>query len=189
MTERIPIERAASRAEVEAAIQGMTEADTIRVDRFARFKAEQIGCLSAELLNEAIVAVLDPESRRRWEKDSVPFVQFLVGAIRSTASSWAKARSREPEFVTPVEGQGDPIQQAQSREANPDRPVIARAMVSEIRSHFREDKLVLDIMDGLSEGMSRAEIIDVLDLDATAYDTAVRRLRRGALSMFPERMN
>ena len=75
------------------AIQSLSDADNLRLEKFARFRIRGLGRASAgrdwrDLLGEALAATLDP-NHRRWNK-SVTFVQHLLGAMRSISTAWRK---------------------------------------------------------------------------------------------------
>jgi hypothetical protein len=76
---------------VRAAIEGLSEADLLRLEKFARYRVKGVGRMALgrdhnDLLADAIADTLDP-TKRRWNK-AVTFVQHLLGAMRSISSHW-----------------------------------------------------------------------------------------------------
>src|SRR5690349_5849511 len=79
----------ANRQEIEQAIEGLTEAELVRLQKIATFRHRSLGTRGAgrnegDLLSDAIIAVL--EGRRKWFKEKVDFMGFLQGVMRSLAS-------------------------------------------------------------------------------------------------------
>tara|TARA_Y100000813_G_C24015574_1_gene282604 strand:+ start:39 stop:614 length:576 start_codon:yes stop_codon:yes gene_type:complete len=189
---RIPVEEAASRHEVEAAIKGLTEADHLRILKYANLKAQGLDCSNQELINEAFALALNPAGEkhfRRWRKGQLPFLHLILGAIRSTASNWRKKKKSDPHFVEPNAVEDEPASMAKSRELELSQHLVRKEMLQKIKDEFRNDQLVLDIIDGFAERMARAEIIEVLEIDENTYDAAARRLRRKANSLYPKGEN
>jgi hypothetical protein len=88
---RIPDEKAATQDEIMTAIQCLSDADNLRLQKYARFRIRGLGKASAgrdwrDLVGEALTATLDP-NHRRWNK-TVTFVPHLIGAMRSISTAW-----------------------------------------------------------------------------------------------------
>src|SRR5580698_4522944 len=88
----VPRERAATAAEVEAAIEALSAADWYRLRAFA----ERRGFLLSEkargrdLLGEAFERLL--RGSRKWDKTKTGLVTFLFGAMRSICNAWFRAK-------------------------------------------------------------------------------------------------
>lgn len=93
LSRRVPEEKAASQDEIQTAIHSLTEAELLRLEKFARWRIRGLGRASGgrdweDLLGETLTATLD-DDHRRWNK-SVSFVQHLLGAMRSISTAWKK---------------------------------------------------------------------------------------------------
>src|SRR5260221_695063 len=100
-----PPARVATAEEITRAIDALTEEESVRLKDYAENRIARIGPRAAnrreadELINEAVVRLL--EGTRRWYRDNVAFVLYLIGAVRSIASEWAGHRKRNaasPEY-------------------------------------------------------------------------------------------
>lgn len=90
---RVPEEKAATPDQIRAAIESLTEADFERLDEFAKNRVRRLGPKAAritagELLNEAVISILD--GTRRWNPEKVDLPGLLIGAMRSITSNWAR---------------------------------------------------------------------------------------------------
>lgn len=185
---RVPEEKAASQEEIVAAIQCLSEADNIRLEKFGRFRIRGLGRASAgrdwrDLLGEALTATLDI-NRRRWNK-SVTFVQHLLGAMRSISTSWKNSFDPDEAHLesdlirTDSEGNESSVF-AGIRSTDPDgeRIVTAKQEVEEIERLFQDDSIALDIIGGWRSEMTGPDIQEALGISQTEYETRVRRMRR-----------
>ena len=107
--------------------------------------------------------------------------------MRSVADEyWRVARRERPILVT---ADGTALEQADdSSEADPERAAAAvQALAGNgLDRLFAQDAVVLNIMAGLAEGLSAAEIRFRYRMTASVYDTARRRMRRALLRSNPE---
>src|SRR5260221_194478 len=72
--------------EIEAAVKGLSDADLIRLERFARFHVYRYPAINAkEVLAEAVTRILD--GRRSWPRH-VRFRVFVCSVIRSIADEF-----------------------------------------------------------------------------------------------------
>src|SRR5262245_33912637 len=90
---RVPLEKAATPAEITAAINGLSEAELVRLRQYAYARVRLLGRKAGtesgdDLLQAAIADLL--EDKRRWDKAKVDFMGFLFGAMKSISSNWAK---------------------------------------------------------------------------------------------------
>ncbi len=185
---RIPEGRAATPDEVRTALDALTEADLVRLEKFARYRVRGLGRSARgrdheDLLGEAIADTLDPE-KRRWNK-AVSFVQHLIGAMRSISSHWREQFDLdepllESELVhTTEEGELlNPIDLIGSGAPGAQRTLEAEEEVERIEKAVADDKVVHDILGGLRAEMSPDEIREALGLSVTEYETAMKRFRR-----------
>lgn len=187
MSPRVPLDEAASAVEVKEAYEALSAAERVKISKYLSVRACIAGCSKEELLNEVLSRILDPEGRtfdddrqgRRWRKGEIPFFIFLRGAIRSVSSNMATEREQEQAELSP---DGTEIGEWTENRRNlslGNRAVLNEAM-SELRAHFKNFPLSLDIIEGLEEGMKREDLLQVLDLDDLEYDRRVKQIRRRA---------
>lgn len=180
----------ASTAEIEEAIRALTEADYGRLKGFSRWRLAAIGRAAAgntweDLLQEAMTRTL--AGSRVWNKEAVDFVRHLIGVIRSLCSELAEKLSaekhEEPVFESELVGATDDparnrYQMAQSSKPGPGRIAEASDAVVAIKDRFRDDRLTMDVIIGLEEGLSGPEIKEVLGISQKTLETIMRKLRR-----------
>ena len=87
---RIPEEKAATREEIVAAVDTLTPKELSRLRGFAKWRVAGMGRAAQgqdweDLLRKAVAATY--EGSRRWNKDSVPCLQHLLGAMRRDRKS------------------------------------------------------------------------------------------------------
>lgn len=193
----MPAEAAATEAEVRAAVEGLFGADLVRLREEARWRARAVPTSQLkgrdwnDLLGDAITATLNRE--RLWRKE-IPLVQHLRAVVRSMASHWKEAA--RPDLAVPAsrlateDADGevyDPLEVA-GNEPRPDDALDSKELEDAIREHFRDDALVIVILDALTEaGYSRSELPALLDLPANECEAALRRLRRFTAQQLPKR--
>ena len=185
---RVPEEKAASHDEILTAIQSLTKADQLRLEKFARWRIRGLGRAKAgrdweDLLEEALTATLD-DDHRRWNK-SVSFVQHLLGAMRSISDAWKKKFDPgeaylESEITRASFEREAPsvLSEVPSTIPDAERILAAKQEVEDIKRLFVEDPLVLDIIGGLRSEMPGPKIQEALGISQTEYETGVRRMRR-----------
>jgi DNA-directed RNA polymerase specialized sigma24 family protein len=185
---RVADENAAAPGEVRMALDALGEADLLRLERYARYRIRGLGRKAVgrdhdDLLGQAIQHTLDPE-RRRWNK-KVPFVQYLLGAMRSISSHWREQFDvdeafLESELLRPTEKGGvyNPFDHVRSKAPSAERMLFAKEEVERIGQAVSSDHVVSEIMASLRMGMSPGEIRDALHLSVTEYETAMKRFRR-----------
>lgn len=175
----------ATLAEIEAALTGLSSADLLRLERFARWRMaglgrEWRGSGHEDLLAEALTATISGE--RKWNK-RVEFVRHLLGTMRSISSHWGEKRGRGEEVSLPVAGEDDREElsgegRLASHEPPPDMEAVARIQLKEIESLFSGDPEVLAVIEGLRAELAGPEIQELLEISETEYWTTIRRMRR-----------
>ena len=121
---------------------------------------------AGDLLNEALARILS--GQRPWPAD-VPLPAFLSQVMRSIASQWRHEDIREPVAVDTDEIGVDP------QECRDDAFVD---MTERMRAALADDAPALGIFNHILTQTSRKQACDHLQLDATGYDTARRRMIR-----------
>ena len=185
---RVPADRAATPDEIRAALDGLGEADLVRLEKFARYRIRGLGRKAGgrdhdDLLGEAIADTLDP-AKRRWNKD-VSFVRHLMGAMRSISSHWREQFDEnepllESELLqTTDEGEVlSPLDVVGSGAPGAERILAAKEELERIEKAVADDTVVSDILGGLRAEMLAGEIREVLGLSVIEYETAMKRFRR-----------
>jgi hypothetical protein len=185
---RVPEDRRGTPDEVRAALESLTEADLVRLEKYARYRIRGLGRAAKgrdhdDLLGAAVQDTLDP-AKRSWNKD-VSFVRHLMGAMRSISSHWREqfdpdeARLESEVVRTTEEGEIlSPLDLVGSTEPAADRAMEARRQLEGIEKAVADDQLVSDILGGMRAGMSPTEIREALGLTPTEYETAMKRFRR-----------
>lgn len=168
---------AVDRTAVEAAraIAALRQTDLLRLAALARLWSRGLpdGLGWTDVLNEAIVRVLD--GSRPWPP-GVPLLAFLSGVMRSICDDhWRRARRealRRHGDIADLDatvGDGAP---------DPERMLAAAQALAAIIALFAADALALQVIAGLSEGLTAAEICRQYAMAERDYDTTRKRMRR-----------
>lgn len=171
--------------EVWAEVERLTPSDLLRLRKAAAFRVRLLrpftrGRSDEDLLQEAIARTLS--GQRSWQR-AIAFAEHLKAVMRSISHSWLKTALREAEWPDVLREceEGEVLSVVESSPSgNPgaERILSACEAVEEIRSLFEDDRVVLDIIDGLSAEMKGPEIREILDLSEEDFRAAIRRLRR-----------
>lgn len=171
---------AAGSDRLASALRALGEADLVRLKTIAQLRVRELpGMQWADLLNEAVLRAL--EGTRRWPPH-VPLVVFLAGIMRSLADEhWRQHRVRLALFAAaaPIDGVIDAA-------PDPEREMIARQALVAVDRLFRDDAEALQLILGLSNGLTAEEIQHACAMDATRYATIRRRIRRRLLGAFTD---
>ena len=193
---------AASIQEVRHALQAMTTEELQRLDKYARYRVAQLGPSAVdeggldettykELLHQAVLSLL--EGNRRWKPDAVDLVHFLIGAMRSISSNWiAKhTRTEQPILESSLIKSGDekaarsPLDNTPSPDASPEKEAEAleeerrfESLIGQVESLFTDDDEAALVLTCWKEQMKGPEVKKDLGLNATQYNTIVRRIKR-----------
>jgi hypothetical protein len=189
-------EESATAAEVVAAIESLSAEQYYRLKGFARFRIRGLGRAAMSrtydaLLAEAVVATLrgteGGTGGRKWAKNRVPFVNHLLGAMRSISTHWAEAYERrgsdaerfdwqiaredeEGNLVRPTEEATDPA-------ADPFRSCAAKELLEALDKRFAEDEDAWLVIEGRKKGMTVAEMVAELGLTEKKVNAAMQRIR------------
>ena len=182
---------AATRDEIDQAIEALTPGQLLRLKRYAGWRIRGLGRASRnrdaeELLQEALTSTIvgsgETGEGRRWNK-RVDFVKHLTEAMRSISDHW-KAQFDEDEpylesEVTTVDREGEeysPMGAVPSEQPAADRALLAKEEVRRIFDLFRDDDEAILVLEGWVEGMSGPEIME-LGLTKERYEATVKRIR------------
>ncbi len=173
--------------EAKVQLHALTQVDWARLNLLAKIQAHGVPDQSPEdFLQEALMRVLD--GSRQWPTDLSPG-RFLAQVMRSLVSAYWKKKVRQlqhQEVVLEAEiesadfesddERSDAIEQHPDKEMTPDIALF----VSDSKARFMRglDDLAREVIEWQIEGCTKAEIMEALDLNDTAYDTVSRRIRR-----------
>ena len=188
--ESAPEPQFATPADVRVALESLTEADAVRLKRFAKIRVAKLGPLrqrtkGAELLNEALKRVLSGD--RRWQPAKVNFAGFLMGAMWSISSNLARDYKQSGESLfseASLESKDgteyNPTDRAASGLPDPERMAEMRQQIAHIGEALQEDEEAFAVLDEWRHGASGPEIRAEYAFTETHYETIVRRIRRKA---------
>jgi DNA-directed RNA polymerase specialized sigma24 family protein len=194
-TRRVPEEKAASIDEVLAAIEALTPAESTRLLKFAQRRIAAMGRKSKGrsghgLLQEAITSVL--EDGRRWNKETVSFVGFLFGAIRSISYNWCRAFDPDEAYLECELSEENedgvvmnPLLHASSPNPDPEGSVILKEeaehrinRVQRIKELIASRTVASLIIEAQLEGMGGPEIREGLGISQKEYETEMKWVYR-----------
>jgi hypothetical protein len=181
----------ATREEIDRAIEGLTEVQLLKLQRFAAWRIRGLGRAALgreakDLLGEALSATLagadGSGEGRRWNK-TVDFEKHLTEAMRSISSHWRQAFDEneaqlESELVTtdPAGEDHSPMQNVKSEQPSTDRAFAAKEEVARVFAIFKDDDEAILVLQGWIEGMTGTEMLD-LGFTKQQYEAAVKRIR------------
>lgn len=154
--------------EVRRILRRLREPEIVRLAALARTWARGLRQHDGDdLLAETFDRVLS--GRRPWPAD-VPLPAFFSQVIRSIRSQWLQEDRREPlrEDVTGYGGDDDSDDPGTSYETG--------HLVARMRRMLVDDPPALGVLDHILADSDPAEARAALDMDATGYDTARRRM-------------
>lgn len=175
--------------EIRKAIRALKPADFLRLHKVARALCRGAAFEADDLLQEAFHRALDGT---RHCPRHVEVVQFLVGAMRSIASDWSKARRRRPEMSL-VTSAGDLreviVQVCDSRPdaheqlASDQEEACLRTAVCNL---FSDDAVARRMVEGIMDGAQGAELRALTGLNETEFASKRRLVRRRIDRAFPK---
>lgn len=172
----------ATAAEAAAALAALSEADLLRLERFARFRALGLVRVEwADLLQDALERVL--AGSRQWPRH-IRFIVFLLQTIRSVASEERRQQVESPvAYESDLHADdADPtsslLQSYSDPSAGPEREVAARVALKQIEQLFSDDPVALAVLAGLADGCTPQEVQTTASMTPTQYASAQRRIRR-----------
>jgi hypothetical protein len=197
----------ASLEDIRRAIQSLTEADMVKLQRYADNRIHRIGKSASNrdahlLLTEAMNSLLEV-GRRHWYPDRVDLVGFLIGAMRSISSNWARKAveggvleisETDQIRISDAGEEQSALAKTPSPSLDPEQQLIQQEcqtedqLIEEIANLFKDRYLASLILDGWKAGMKGPEIIEALNIDATEYRTEVRLVRRRIATRWPKGM-
>jgi hypothetical protein len=179
-----------------AAIESLSAEQYYRLKQFARFRIRGLsraamGRTYDSLLSEAVVSTLrgaeGGTEGRKWAKNRVPFIDHLLGAMRSVSTHWGEAyerRAKEAERFDWEEAREDqegnllrPTEVAVDPAADPFRSCAANELLEALDKRFAEDEDAWLVIESRKKGMTVPEIVAELGLTEKEVNAALQRVR------------
>jgi hypothetical protein len=175
------VEAVLSAAEVVDRIRSMSDADKLRFKKASQYFSYGGARPPGDLRNEAIRRAADGTRKCR---SNLSIIQFLLGVLRSIASSDRKAFSRSPLLkVVPRDGPaaGSLADFADPR-LSPEDQMIRAEEFSELKRKFlnlfEDDAVAQTIAEGMIDEMEGAELRELVGLSDKDFATKRRLVRR-----------
>ena len=189
-------EVAATPDEIKAAIEALIPADWARLKSYAANRIRKLGPKADnrradELLQIALELLLD--DTRRWDRTKVDFMPFMIGAIRSISSNWARGYKPEETLALTLDVEKTnkdsetfrPMDYVEDDRPNPEQRVVdeqkrkADACQLEMIDHlFKDDEQAQMVIEAWQDDYDPPGVRSLWDLSQKEYDTIVRRIRR-----------
>jgi DNA-directed RNA polymerase specialized sigma24 family protein len=135
-----------------------------------------------DLLQEAFTRII---LGVRPQPEGVSMVAFVAGVMRSLRSEhWRRTAWRfGGKEVGWLDRPGEAPRETDLPDPAPglERSLSARQELGAIERLFADDPEVLEIIDGLGQGLSAEQIRSAMGMSKTDYDSARRRMRRALL--------
>ena len=171
--------------ELEQAIRSLTTADRVRLKKVSQIYARP-AISASDLLQEALFRALD--GRRRCPVD-VEATKFLAEAMHSIADEMSDKEKRRGGAAVSIEEVSDLADRPYSEQLDIEERLIeeeeARRIRSSILGLFGDDPTATDLVDGIMEELTVEELMELTDLDKTAYDTKRKLIRRRLNKAYP----
>lgn len=189
--------------EVREAIERLTDADLLRLRKFARWRMSSLGALirgrdHGDLLEEAIAATLEP-GRRAWRKGTVDFLYHLRMTMQSISDGWKTRKDADQILETemhpadPDEHLEDPLGTAAvgaaearedgSRKDDQENRLISNQALDSLRQAVADDAVASEVFDGMCAGLNGPDIKEILGLSEGELQSARRKITRHAASL------
>lgn len=174
-------------AEFREALQSLSSAQLNRLALQSEAFASGLPMTGEDLLQEAVSRTL--EGSRSYCPD-VDVSTYLSNAMRSIASAEReKARRQEPLGDPSDESSG--IHRIASPERSPEETAIRRIDGAEALARLREmlsgDQDALALLEGRSEDLTNAEIMELESMDPRRFHAARKRLLRATVRLGRDR--
>ena len=193
---RVSEEAAATPADIRVAIEALTSADWTRLRNYASNRIHILGPKTdgrnrEDLLQITLELLLD--DTRRWDRTKVEFVPFMIWAMKSISSNWA--RGYKPEETLSLELDAEktnedgetfrPIDYVEDENPNPEQRLVdeeqfqaAARRLKMIDELFGGDEGAQMVIEAWRDGYDPPGVRTLWELSQKDYDTIVRRIRR-----------
>ena len=193
---RVSEEVAATHDEIKTAIEALIPADWARLKSYAAYRIRKLGPKADnrsadELLQIALELLLD--DTRRWDRTKVDFMPFMIGAIRSISSNWARGYKPEETLALTLDVEktnkdGEtfrPMDYIEDDRPNPEQRVVDEQkreadarQLEMIDQLFKDDEQAQMVIEAWGENYDPPGVRSLWNLSQKEYDTIVRRIRR-----------
>jgi DNA-directed RNA polymerase specialized sigma24 family protein len=148
-------------ADIAQAIKTLTVQQKTALTKLARAYAMKTSFSHEDLLQEALMRVLD--GRREWPRiiDAVP---FLAGVMRSIAWDWRTERRNESIGTTEI--------------GYEDHAAAARIDIRKLIALFDDDPIAQRMVIALMDGARGEELRELSGLTSTEYESKRTKIRR-----------
>jgi DNA-directed RNA polymerase specialized sigma24 family protein len=183
----VPEDRAATPAEIEAAVNELSNADWYRLRSCAERHEFilQERAMGRDLLGEAFERLL--RGSRKWDKTKAGLVTFLFSVMRSIRNAWFRAITTPTEqpilasslTIEDEEGHiSSPVDGYAAREPSTEDLLVFRETLARIDDVLVDDQEARMIVEGFRDGLEPPGIRELWGFSQTQYDTIVTRMRR-----------
>ena len=185
---RTQIAAVRTRDELADAIRGLSDAESGRLRKVAAAYARGRPIEADDLLQEAFRRALD--GNRTWPAH-VTVVKFLAEAMRSIAHGEKEKGDKQP-LLVPIanHSNSEPVADPPDARPDPEQLVMSNeavaAMTETMLTLFEDDPTAQIILEGIMEGVEGEELRELTELDATAYQSKRRLIRRRIDKALPE---
>ncbi|ABR91403.1 Uncharacterized conserved protein [Janthinobacterium sp. Marseille] len=183
---------------IEEALSRLTDADLFRLYRRAAIRLRGTGLADPqELFNEAVLRVL--EGDRKWPSH-VKFEAFILMTMRSIADGYRNLIRQDLEHLANDSASVNDEQESDLMDGFGDSDLAVdnvlideearRRMAADlelIENHFKNDEAVTLVIMAIEDKIPPRELEADYGLTITKYESARKKLRRGADSLFPGR--
>lgn len=168
-------------AETALALNLLSKTDLLRLKTVARIYARGLEPEGAweDLLQIAITRVL---TGSRQCPAGVSMVALIAGILRSLRTDyWRRLRRQARENRLRIDHEREESLALVDPTPGPERTLDARQQLTLVKLLFADDPAALQIIDGLSNGLSAEQIRLSTGLSRMDYDSTRRRMRRTVL--------
>lgn len=178
--------------EMRQAIERLSPADIVRIEKAGRILALKAKCEAGDLLGEAVGRILD--GSRKCPHD-VEVMAFLINVMKSLASAaWERAKTGIDVLEFAATGTDNlTIFAVASTDRNAEDQCLAKddieRRIRALEELFDGDDDAMMVLMGRLDDMTKEEIMTMNDLTPTDYGSLLRRMRRKIDGRFPHGWN
>ncbi len=171
-------EASLSSGELGDALQSFSDADWLRLRKAANFLSSRLSLSADDLINEAVIKALSGD--RKCPRDVEPIV-FLLNAMRSiTHNESVKAANLNVSDGEDIDSIGN------GSESSANNALDAKCLLQKIEALFADDDECTLLLMALADDLTKQEIMGVMEVSTTAYETIRKRFRRTIDKHFPK---
>jgi DNA-directed RNA polymerase specialized sigma24 family protein len=176
--------------DVGEALERFGPKDWRRIELIGRRLAVGTSLDAGDLVNTAVERLL--LGKRHWHRKET-IVACFGRTMKSIVKDWWR-RKQMVEIVTEADAplvedeDGDEtgvVDRARSDDADPERVLIARRALDEVRAALEDDKDTWEIALAVAVGETPEDIRYAYELTKTQYDSALKRIRRALTRVRP----